>query len=367
MSLSGGIVMAGLHWVTQCMTLPAYAAGGLHVAGAAEPDPHRRSQASASQMVPTPLVHDWRELLGRDGVSVLDCAFGHRASRQEARLEVIEAAAKHGHAVMLQKPLAGSLAVAEQLVSRARELGVVAAVNHNARYNPAAYSVKGLLDPDRLGQPRVIELTSHWRGDIREVDLQWPASTSHTVHHADMMRWWVGRPCIKVYAQARDAVTLATYTFDDGTIANHVEHHSGPTCHQVRFRVLAEHGLIEGGHNWNWHLPSAAGEDFVGYYPDTSRPRIDLALPTHIYRPPWSDINPYLPHDGPWYDLAAPVAGMLGTMAELLDATACEREPSISLEVSLESLRMAHAAVHSARRGVPVDPRELAPDPTVAC
>jgi predicted dehydrogenase len=362
MELAGGIASLGLHWVTQIMQLPAYRSAELNLVAAAEPDPTQRAQAEAQGVVPQPILQDWQEAADRDDVAVLDCSFGHRPGRQEVRQQVIRAAARREQAVMLHKPLAASLDVARQLVELAEDLGVTVAVNQNCRFNPAATSVGGLLQPERLGRPRVIELTSHWRGPIRSLDRDFHATVSHTVHHADLIRWWVGRPCVSVSAERRDAVTVATYTFDDGTIAQHTEHHSGTDHHKVRFKVLAERGVIEGGHNWCWHLPSAAGEDFVSFRADTADQAVALKLPEHIYEPEWSRINPYLPHEGPWYDLGAPVAGMLGTMAELLDAQAVGRRPSHHITEGYESLRMAHAAVWSARRGTPLHPDEVPAD-----
>jgi predicted dehydrogenase len=365
MRLDAGIGLCGMHWVTQIMQLPAYRALRLNVVAASEADPDKRSKAGALGIVPVEIADDWRAVASHDGVSVLDCAFGHRPERQHARLEVLRAAGERGQAVLFHKPLASSLEVAEQLVREAQELGVTAAVNLNCRFNPANYAVKGLLDDARLGEPRVIELTSSWRHDIRPVERFAYATISHTIHHADLLRWWVGHPCVEVYAKARNGVTLATYTFANGTIAHHVEHHNGEDRHRQTFRLLTGKGLIHGSHNWVWHRPSAEAEDAVRVWLDTNRRPVDVPLPIHVYEPVWSLINPYIPHEGPYYDVAAPVAGMAGTMSELMDAHATGRTPSHSLDQGLHSLRMAIAAVVSAREGRPIDPSSLEATPEI--
>jgi predicted dehydrogenase len=360
MRLDGGIGLCGLHWVTLIMQLPAYRALRLRVLAAAESDPERRTKIKeVGHLGQISIADDWMQVAEHEQVDVIDCAFGHRPARQEARLEVLRTAAKRKQAVLFHKPLASSLRVAEELVAEAKRLDVTAAVNQNCRFNPANYVVKGLLDEKRLGQPRVIELTSSWRSNLRPIEKQRYATISHTVHHADLLRWWVGAPCVEVYAKARDGVTLATYSFANDTVVHHVEHHNGDDRHKVRFRILAERGVIEGSHNWVWHRPSAEPHDSVKVWADTQRRPVEVPLPIHIYEPVWSQINPYMPHEGPWLDLAAPIAGMAGTMSELMDAHATGRVPSHSLDQGLASLRMSIAAVVSAQTGQPINPASI--------
>jgi predicted dehydrogenase len=359
-----GIGLLGLHWVVQIMHLPAYRSAGYRLAAAAEPDEAKVAQVRSKGHAIGRYARDFTDVVAMDEVQVLDCCFGHKPGKQERKLAAVEAAAAAGKSILVHKPVASTLAVAERMAQIARQAGVHLAVNQNCRYNPANYTIRQLLEPSRLGPPSVIELQNHWTGPPHPRGDGAAAWIAHTVHHADLIRWWVGAPCTSVFAQAGSRTNLITYTFANGTLASHIEGHSGVELHETTMRLVTERGVIKGGHNWNWHIPSAKGRDFVHVWRDRHGPRIELPLPEHIYEPLWSDINHYLPHEGPYYDLAAPIAGMMGSMGSLMRAVETGQPPDNSIASAIESLRMCLAAEWSARCGRPVDPREVPADAT---
>ena len=53
---------------------------------------------------------------------------------------------------MIQKPVAYTVAQAKEFARIGQEAGIHVAVNQNCRYQPANYTVKQLLTPERLGQ-----------------------------------------------------------------------------------------------------------------------------------------------------------------------------------------------------------------------
>ncbi|MFW6189521.1 MAG: Gfo/Idh/MocA family protein [Planctomycetota bacterium] len=356
------IGVIGLHWVMQIMHLPAYRAAGFNVVAAAEIDEDKVEQARRQGYDIGRVFGDWPPLVELDEVDVIDCTFGHSPEKLERRLEVVKAAAEAGKHVMMHKPVARSVAVAQKLAEAAREGGIRLAVNQNCRYNPAAFSIKGLLTEQRLGRPGIIEVQNYWQGS--PVDPSDPAGAyvGHTIHHADLIRWWVGRPCVSVSSRAGMKSNLTTYEFEDGTLAYHMENHSGVENHETKIRVMAENGVVKAAHNWNWHFPSSRDHDFVEVYTDRNGPGVRLPLPHHVYEPTWSEINPWIPHSGPYYDLAAPVAGMMGTMGSLMRGVERNEPPDNHAGGAIESLRMCLAAQLSAGEGRPVDPREVPPD-----
>jgi hypothetical protein len=89
---------------------------------------------------------------------------------------------------------------------------------------------------------------------------------------------------------------------------------------------------------------------------------VRLPLPEHIYEPVWSEINPWEPHEGPWYDLAGPIAGMMGTAGAVMRGLDRDCPPDNHVDGAIESFRMCLAAEISAKTGKPVDPREVPPD-----
>jgi predicted dehydrogenase len=62
------------------------------------------------------------------------------------------AALRAGKHVLVEKPLAASVAQAEELVEEARQRGLVLMVDHTFLYSPAVRKLKGLIDADELGE-----------------------------------------------------------------------------------------------------------------------------------------------------------------------------------------------------------------------
>lgn len=351
-----GIGVIGLHWIVQTCYLPAYRAARFRIAGAAEVDEGRIGEAVRGGFPAERIVRDWRELARRDEVVALDCVFGHRRDGLTRRLAVVEEAARQKKHLLLQKPVAHTVAMAEQFARIGREAGIHVAVNQNCRYQPANYTVKQLLAPERLGRPRLIELSMAWGGPPVPHDRPQPHATAdHTIHHADLIRWWVGRPCVAVQAKSATGTTYALYEFAGGCIAVHCESH-----HDVgggsRVRILAEKGSIEMSFDWSW---DGASREFVRVHRAQKEPPVDIPLPSHIFEPGWSQANPWDPRDGAFYDLAGPTAGMMGAMGSLLRAAETGEAPDNSIAGSIESLRMVIAAQHAAESGQTLDPGAL--------
>lgn len=360
-----GIGIAGLHWVIPIMHLPAYKSAGFRTVAAAEILPERVAAVSTAGFDVGPVDDDFRKMIERPEVEVVDSCFGHVVERQRRRLELVEACAALGKHVMVHKPVASTLSLAEEMAGVARKAGIWLAVNQDCRYNPATYTVKQLLSPERLGRPLVIELQNYWQSSASKHGPEGPAWMQHLVHHADVVRWWVGEPCVSVYSKTSRRMTMSIYEFAGGTVAYHIESHDGTEAHETKFRIVTECGdIIHGGHNWNWHHPSPGGREFITVCRDKDEPGISLPLPEHVYAPPWLEINKWLPHSGPYYDLAAPIAGMMGSMAHLMRGVELGQPPDNHVDGAIESLRICLAAEISAQSGEAVNPADVPSDTT---
>jgi len=361
MQLEGGVGLIGLHWVVQCLYLPAYRAARYRVRRAAEIDGLRVEQAVSKGFPRERITQHWQEIVDDPEVQVVDCCFGHRRDGLERRLAVIEACAQAGKALLIQKPVAQSLEVANRMAAIANEAGVHLTVNQNGRFNPATMTIKGLLTPERLGPPSILELRQYWtHRACMPSPSERPATIDHTIHHTDLLRWWAGAECTRVYARSRSEATLAIYEFANGAVAYHHENHAGVRAHENEIRVMTERGTIRAGHNWDWSRPDAPRHDFVHLYLGGEQEPLDFPLPKHLTEPVWHELNPWEKEpSGPFYDLAAPVAGFMGTLGTLLHAKASGEAPANPIATAIDALRMALAAQLSSREGKPVDPREL--------
>ena len=354
-----GIGIIGLHWVMQIMHLPAYQAARYDVVTAAEINEDRIEETRRKGFDVGHITRDWHEVIENEDVEVVDCCFGAGEEKERLRMQVIEAAGEAGKHLMIHKPVATTIESAERMARAAEEAGIRLVVNQNCRYNPACYSVKQLLTPERMGRPGVIELQNYWQGGPLDLEDPMPAYLGHVIHHADLLRWWVDEPCVCVKSWAGMKTTMAIYEFEGGTVAYHMENHSGMEAHRTNFRVMAEGGSIRAQHNWNWHFPGPGEREFVEVFTERDEDPVRLDLPQHVYEPVWSDINPWEPLEGAWYDLAGPVAGMMGTMGSLMRGVENDCPPDNRIGGAIESLRMCLAAQLAAKTGKPVDPRDL--------
>ncbi|MCP5528003.1 MAG: Gfo/Idh/MocA family oxidoreductase [Verrucomicrobiales bacterium] len=90
---------------------------------------------------------DWRQLIARDDIDVIDvCA------PNDVHLEIATAAAKAGKMILCEKPLARTGAEGEKMVKIVEKAGVPNMVWYNYRRVPAVTLAKRLIDEGRLGK-----------------------------------------------------------------------------------------------------------------------------------------------------------------------------------------------------------------------
>ncbi|WP_282939899.1 Gfo/Idh/MocA family oxidoreductase [Paenibacillus sp. RC67] len=92
-------------------------------------------------------VTDWRELLKRDDIDVIDIN-----APSDAHKEIALAAARAGKHLFCEKPLALTLPDSREMLQVAEEAGVKHMVGFNYRFAPAVQLAKKLIDEGRLGE-----------------------------------------------------------------------------------------------------------------------------------------------------------------------------------------------------------------------
>ncbi|MBC7224262.1 MAG: Gfo/Idh/MocA family oxidoreductase, partial [Anaerolineae bacterium] len=98
------------------------------------------------------VVGDWREVVSRPDIHVVDIATPGHTHR-----EIAIAAARAGKAILCEKPLANSLAEALEMVDAVVAAGVPNMCNFNYRRTPAVALAAQMLRAGRLGE------IFHWR------------------------------------------------------------------------------------------------------------------------------------------------------------------------------------------------------------
>jgi predicted dehydrogenase len=186
-----GIGLIGLGAIAQTH-LRAYANAGLRIVGGAEIDSEKREKSREFWNLPY-VTGDYRELIARDDVQVVDVNVPHR---YEIRKPIIECAARAGKAIFVQKPLLPYLDQARELVEIAERHDTAMMVNQNSLFVPAFLSVEQHLRDGSLGKPYYfqIENRSWWDPGSHP----WFAKTDRwitadmAVHHFALIHHWFG-------------------------------------------------------------------------------------------------------------------------------------------------------------------------------
>jgi predicted dehydrogenase len=142
-----------------------------------------------------PLVRttsDWDELLGDESVEAVAIALPvplHHRFAMEAL-----AAGKH---VLVEKPLAQSIAECRELVDEAARRERVLMVGHTFEYNAAVEAIRGYLERGELGEPYYIAMQRTNLGIVRrDENAMW----SLAPHDISILCRWLGRQPVSVNA-----------------------------------------------------------------------------------------------------------------------------------------------------------------------
>ncbi|WP_055107157.1 Gfo/Idh/MocA family protein [Paenibacillus ihumii] len=93
------------------------------------------------------VVTDWKELIARDDIDLIDIN-----APSDAHKEIALAAAKAGKHIFCEKPLALTLSDAREMLQAAEDAKVAHMVGFNYRFSPAVKLAKKLVESGRLGK-----------------------------------------------------------------------------------------------------------------------------------------------------------------------------------------------------------------------
>jgi predicted dehydrogenase len=198
---------------------------------------------------------DYRAALADPGVDAVDICLPHDLHAPVA----IEAAAAGKH-ILVEKPLAATLAEADAMIAAADRAGVVLMVAENARFDAVLLKVRDLLRAGVIGRPALVQLTRECY--LREsflVDRPWFLNAraaaggimmSGGIHDFETLRMLIGEVASVHALRARqrfpemegDDTSVALVRFVDGTVGTMVESFlmkslttaAGPEVHTLR-------------------------------------------------------------------------------------------------------------------------------------
>jgi myo-inositol 2-dehydrogenase/D-chiro-inositol 1-dehydrogenase len=138
---------------------------------------------------------NYRELLARRDIDAVDIVVPN-----DLHEEIGVAALEAGKDVLLEKPLAPTLAACDRLIEMARRTGRVLSVGHELRLSEQWGAIKRLIDAGDLGDLRCVVFdlfrfpyrpgSAGWRHDSRRIG-SW--IMEELVHHFDLVLWYFAR------------------------------------------------------------------------------------------------------------------------------------------------------------------------------
>jgi len=196
----------------------------LHIA---ETRPERLAEVQALTN-PATATDDYRRLLDNDDIDAIIVS----ATPEDLHFPMTKAALQAGKHVFLEKPIAQTLAEADELIALARDKDLKFTIGYSQRFKPQyAYMREKILD-GTVGEPVSALVSRHITRSLGKkisgrIKLS-PAAMEAT-HDLDFVLWCLEpRKPVRVYAQAVEKVMIKTanasdcmwivVTMDDGTV-----------------------------------------------------------------------------------------------------------------------------------------------------
>ena len=224
-----------------------------------------RAERIAAEFGVRKTTTDFRELIedpAIDAVSIVTPDFAH--------LGPVECAVRAGKHVLVEKPMATTVAEAGRLADLVRESGIKFMVDFHNRWNPAFYSAKTAIDSGEIGGPVCAIMKLHDKITVPTDMLSWAGRSSILwflgSHGADLLRWMLGSEAETVYSVSRSGVLTrrgidtpdvfhTVLRFANGAIATMetgwILPESEPVIVDVKCDIVCTDGAIKIDHSHN--------------------------------------------------------------------------------------------------------------------
>ena len=238
---------------------------------------------------------------------------------------VVMEAIKHKKHILVEKPIAFTLNEAEEMISAAKEAGVILSTGHVERFNPAVQKAKELIDDGVIGD--IVSAFAKRVGPLPPRIKDVGVSIDLAIHDLDIMNYLFEENVTQVYGTMNSS-------FDDSEFEDHAEI-------MVSFDNEST-GIIE----VNWLTPYKRRElELTGTAGIISVDYIKQSI--EVYGKFAQDIQ--IKHEEP---LKCELKSFLNTVVE-------GKEPIITGEDGLKALKMVIAANKSSKAHRPISLNEL--------
>lgn len=138
--------------------------------------------------------------------------------------------------VIIEKPIAMSMADADEIIKRAKEKSVKVSACHQNRFNVAVRKTRAALEADRFGKLSHGAIHVRWNRNKAYYDqAPWRGTweedggclMNQCIHGIDLLRWMMNSKPVRVFAQTRqqfhdyleaEDVGMAVVSFENGTL-----------------------------------------------------------------------------------------------------------------------------------------------------
>jgi len=182
---------------------------------------------------------DYHELLARDdiaAVSVVTPDFLHR--------EVAIAACEAGKHVLIEKPMATTVADAQQMADAAKANGVMLMVDFHNRWNPAMYGLKKAIQNGEMGEPQVMTIRLNDTVYVPTQMLSWGGTSTVAwflgSHSLDLVTWLFDDQIVRVYSVSRSRLLAERGVNTPDFFHTIVELQGGGVAHVENCWIMSE-------------------------------------------------------------------------------------------------------------------------------
>lgn len=176
---------------------------------------------------------DYRQMIAEHPELELASIATESGSHAQIALDLIAA----GINCIIEKPMAMSMADADEIVRRSEERGVLVSACHQNRFNVAVQKTRKALEEGRFGRLSHGSIHVRWnrnKGYYEQAPWRgtWAEDggclMNQCIHGIDLLRWMMGGEIVQVYGQTRqrfhdyleaEDVGVAVLTFADGSVA----------------------------------------------------------------------------------------------------------------------------------------------------
>ncbi len=167
-----------------------------------------RAQAFADKYGAKPYT-SYEEMLAKEEIDVVTIA-----TESDLHAPIGITCAQAGKHVMVEKPMAMTLASADELIRTCHEEGVKLSVIHQNRYNKSIKLMRQALEEGRFGKLTHGQATVRWnRNDAYYAQAPWRGTKlqdggvlmNQSIHNIDLLQWTLG-PAESVFGYTRTAL-----------------------------------------------------------------------------------------------------------------------------------------------------------------